>query len=185
MPFRNLRQTVVVHSCMDTEQLLDQRRAKDEFFRTSHQSPLSHEEQHDFDGLEYFEPNPDLVFTLEIEPEDGSTVDFPTSDDRVKTYRKAGRVSFEVDGQPAQLTLYDTGHPGYFIPFRDKTSGDTTYGAGRYLDIDSNDDGTVTIDFNLAYNPSCVYSDEYSCPLPPVENWLQVPIVAGEKMYER
>ncbi len=170
---------------MDTEQLLEQRRAKDDFFRTSHHSPLAHDDRHGFEGLDYFAPDPDLVFNLEVEPGDGSEVQFPTSDDRVKTYRKAGRVSFEVDGDTAELTLYDTGHPGYFIPFRDKTSGDSTYGAGRYLDIDPNDDGTVTIDFNLAYNPSCVYSDDYSCPLPPIENWLQVPIEAGEKMYER
>jgi uncharacterized protein (DUF1684 family) len=81
------------------------------------------------------------------------------------------------------LTLYSTGHPGYFIPFRDQTSGDTTYGAGRYLDVEPNGDGTVTVDFNYAYNPSCVYSDGYSCPLPPIENWLKVPIEAGEMMF--
>lgn len=170
---------------MDTAELLEQRRAKDEFFSTSHHSPLSHEDRHQFEGLSYFEPNPDLVFTSVMEPGDGSAVEFPTSDDRVKTYRKAGHVRLEVDGEPVQLTLYDTGHPGYFVPFRDKTSGDSTYGAGRYLDIEANDDGTVTIDFNQAYNPSCVYSDGYSCPIPPIENWLQVPIEAGEKMYER
>jgi uncharacterized protein (DUF1684 family) len=174
----------MVLSPMDTAELLEQRKAKDDFFLTSHHSPLSHEDQHAFVGLDYFEPNPELVFKLEMEPGDGSTVDFPTSDDRVKTYRKAGRVHFEVGGQSAQLTLYDTGHPGYYIPFRDKTSGDSTYGAGRYLDVEANDDGSVTIDFNRAYNPSCVYSDGFSCPIPPIENWLQVPIEAGEKMYE-
>jgi hypothetical protein len=168
---------------MDVSQLLDHRRAKDEFFKTSHDSPLTHADRHDFEGLAYFEPNHDLAFTLAVEPGDGAEIGFPTSDNRVKTYRTAGKVSFEVDGQAAELSLYDTGHPGYFIPFRDKTSGDTTYGAGRYLDIDPNDDGTVTIDFNLAYNPSCVYSDGYSCPIPPIQNWLQVPIEAGEKMY--
>jgi len=168
---------------MDVSQLLDHRKAKDEFFRTSHDSPLTHADQHEFEGLSYFEPNHHLVFTLAVESGDGSAIDFQTSDDRVKTYRNAGKVSFEVDGEPAELTLYQTGHPGYFIPFRDKTSGETTYGAGRYLDIDPNLDGTVTIDFNLAYNPSCVYSDGYSCPIPPIQNWLQVPIEAGEKMY--
>jgi hypothetical protein len=169
---------------MDTQQLLDQRRAKDEFFRTSHDSPLTHADRHDFEGLNYYEPNAELAFTLAVEPEDGSEVSFQTSDNRVKTYRKAGKVRFEVEGEPAELTLYATGHPGYFIPFRDTTSGDTTYGAGRYLDIDANDDGTVTIDFNLAYNPSCVYDEGYSCPIPPIENWLQVPIKAGEKNFE-
>jgi uncharacterized protein len=169
---------------MNTDQLLDFRRNKDEFFRSSHDSPLTYADRHEFEGLNYYKPNPDLVFTMPVEPGDGSEISFETSDSRVKTYRRAGKVSFEVNGEPAQLTLYDTGHPGYFIPFRDKTSGDTTYGAGRYLDIDPNEDGTVTIDFNLAYNPSCVYSEGYSCPIPPIENWLQVPIEAGEQNFK-
>ena len=80
------------------------------------------------------------------------------------------------------MTLYTTeGSHGFFLPFRDATSGSETYGAGRYLDIDPDEDGTVTIDFNMAYNPFCVYSEAYSCPLPPTENWLDVPITAGEK----
>lgn len=170
---------------MDTTRLLEFRAAKDEFFRTSHDSPLGDADRQDFAGLSYFDPKPDLVFTLPVEPGDGSEISFPTSDDRVKVYRKAGTVHFEVNGEPQELTLYATGHPGFFLPFRDGTSGDTTYGAGRYLDIEPNDDGTVTIDFNLAYNPSCVYSDGYSCPIPPAENWLRAPIEAGERMFDR
>lgn len=181
----NLTSPGAVATSMDTAQLLDYRHNKDEFFRTSHDSPLAHADRHGFEGLDYYEPNPDLVFTLPVDPGDGSEISFETSDNRVKTYRRAGKVRFEVGGEPAELTLYDSGHPGYFIPFRDKTSGKATYGAGRYLDIESDDDGTVTIDFNMAYNPSCVYSDGYSCPIPPIENWLQVPIEAGEKMFEQ
>lgn len=169
---------------MDISSLLEFREAKDEFFRTSLDSPLDHVDRHQFDGLSYFEPTPDLVFTVPVEPGDGTEISFETSDDRVKVYRRAGKARFDVGGVSQELTLYSTGHPGYFIPFRDRTSGNSTYGAGRYLDIEENADGTVTIDFNLAYNPSCVYSDAYSCPLPPVENWLQVPIEAGEKMYQ-
>lgn len=170
---------------MDTAALLEQRRAKDEFFRTDHHSPIPHAEQHDFAGLDYFEPDPGLVFTLPLQPGDGSEVTVQTSDNQQRVYRRAGKVAFAVDGEPVELTLYSTGHEGYFVPFRDKTSGNATYGAGRYLDVDPNDDGTVTIDFNLAYNPTCVYDEAYSCPLPPIENWLQVPIEAGEKMYHR
>ena len=94
---------------------------------------------------------------------------------------RAGIVRFNVAGEEVSLVLYDTGHPGYFVPFRDKTSGTDTYGAGRYLDIDPNSDGTVTLDFNMAYNPLCAYNDAYSCPLPPVENWLTVAVEAGER----
>jgi uncharacterized protein (DUF1684 family) len=168
---------------MDSIKLEEFRAAKDDYFLNGHDSPLTHEDRHSFEGLAYYPPKADLIFDLAIEPGDGSEVRFPTSDDRIKVYKKAGYVSFEVGGERARLTLYSTGHPGYFVPFRDKTSGDTTYGAGRYLDVESNEDGSVTIDFNYAYNPSCVYSDGYSCPIPPMENWLQVPIEAGEKMY--
>ena len=83
------------------------------------------------------------------------------------------------------LALYATpGHEGYFLPFRDATSGRETYGAGRYLDLAPPHDGKVTVDFNLAYNPYCAYSDSFSCALPPVENWLQVPIRAGEMAFD-
>jgi uncharacterized protein (DUF1684 family) len=74
-----------------------------------------------------------------------------------------------------------------FVPFRDKTSGDETHGAGRYLDLEPERhltaDGTWILDFNEAYNPWCAYSDAYACPLVPPENWLPVPVWAGEKEY--
>jgi uncharacterized protein (DUF1684 family) len=54
-----------------------------------------------------------------------------------------------------------------FLPFLDATSGSETYGAGRYLDLEPDEDGTYAIDFNLAYHPSCVYSPRFSCPLTP------------------
>lgn len=168
---------------MQAQQLLEQRRAKDEFFRTSHHSPLPHEDRHDFEGLDYYEPNPDLVFTIPIDQGDGSEITIQTTDGEERVYRRAGKVTFEVDGEPATLTLYSTGHEGFFVPFRDRTSGEATYGAGRYLDVEPNDDGSITIDFNLAYNPSCVYDECFSCPIPPIENWLQVAIEAGEKTY--
>lgn len=168
---------------MSTEELLEFRRQKDEFFRTGHHTPLGPGDHSDFTGLDYFAPNPDLVFTVPIEPGDGRVVRVQTSDDAEKVYTNAGKVKVEIDGNDVELTLYDTGHTGFFLPFRDATSGETTYGAGRYLDLDPNEDGTVTIDFNYAYNPSCVYSDGWSCPIPPVENWLKVAIQAGEKNY--
>jgi uncharacterized protein (DUF1684 family) len=170
---------------MDFAELLEFRREKDQFFASSHQSPLDHGDQRNFAGLGYFDPNSDLVFRLAIEPGDGSEIRVQTSDGQERVYRRSGKVNFEVEGEAVTLTLYSTENPGFFIPFRDSTSGKDTYGAGRYLDIDPTDDGMVTIDFNLAYNPYCVYNDGYSCPLPPPENWLQIPIEAGELDYTR
>ncbi|MFQ5967479.1 MAG: DUF1684 domain-containing protein [Acidimicrobiia bacterium] len=166
------------------DQLTEFRKHKDEFFRESHHSPIPHEARHTFAGLNYYAPNPDLVFKLNVEEADGSELSIGTTDGATRTYRRVGKVSFEVNGEQATLTLFDTGHPGWFLPFRDSTSGKETYGAGRYLDLEPNPDGTVTIDFNYAYNPSCVYDEAYSCPLPPPENWLQVPIEAGEQNFD-
>lgn len=169
---------------MDTQQLRSFRKRKDEFFGTSHHSPIPPGERAQWQGLRYFEPNEGLVFTLPIDPADGSELRVQTSDGQVRTYRRAGTVAFEVDGEPATLTLLaGGGSDSLFVPFRDATSGKETYGAGRYLDVHPNPDGTVTIDFNYAYNPYCAYDDAYSCPLPPPENWLPVPIRAGERSY--
>jgi uncharacterized protein (DUF1684 family) len=74
-----------------------------------------------------------------------------------------------------------------FIPFKNATSGKEIYGAGRYLDLelerDRTPDGKWILDFNQAYNLWCVYSKAYTCPFVPVENWLEVAILAGEKNY--
>lgn len=174
---------MVAHD-MDTAALLRHRATKDEFFATSPRSPLPPGHGAGFDGLDYYDPDPDLVFTVPIEPGDGTEVRVQTSDGGERLYRRFGRVSFEVEGEPTSLTLYTTDHPGLFVPFRDATSGAETYGAGRYLDVAPNDDGTVTIDFNYAYNPFCAYDDAYSCPLPPGDNWLKVPIRAGERTFD-
>lgn len=178
---RNLSCHLPVVICVDIDGLLEHRRAKDEFFAKSEHAPLTPSEQAVFTGLIYFDPDPGLVFTLNPQPADNSEITVQTSDGQERVYRRVSTVAFDVAGQPVSLALYSTGHPGLFIPFRDATSGKMSYGAGRYLDIDLNADGTVTVDFNLAYNPYCAYSDSYSCPIPPVENWLPIPIEAGER----
>lgn len=169
---------------MNTEELLEFRKQKDEFFE-SFESPLEYDDRRRFEGLLYFDPDPGLCFTVALEPGDNAEIEIQTTDGQKRVYRRAGTVSLEVEGEIVHLVVYDTGHPGYFIPFRDATSGKETYGGGRYLDIDPNPDGTLTVDFNLAYNPYCVYSDSYSCPLPPADNWLDVAIEAGERDFER
>jgi uncharacterized protein (DUF1684 family) len=161
------------------------RAAKDEFFAHSHQSPIPHHRQRGFSGLTYFDEAPELVFDLPLDRSTaGGEITIQTSDGQQRRYVDAGTVAFEVNGESVRLTLYSTpghGH-GFFLPFRDATSGKETYGAGRYLDLDrEGDDGTIRIDFNLAYNPFCAYDDVYSCPLPPVSNWLPVPIEAGHR----
>src|SRR5690606_19820929 len=86
------------------------------------------------------------------------------------------------DGVAVGLTLYRDPEGGdLFLPFQDETSGNETYGAGRYLDVTALEDGRVLLDFNYAYHPFCAYNPSYSCPMPPVENRLPAPIRAGER----
>ncbi len=94
-------------------------------------------------------------------------------------------MRFEVGGEPTQVTLFASeGSRELFLPFRDATSGTQTYGAGRYLEVEpASLDGTVEVDFNYAYNPYCAYNPQWSCPIPPGENWLAVPIGAGEQSF--
>ncbi len=158
------------------------RAQKNEFLRHSPQSPLPDSHRKDFSGLDYFDEAPGLRFAIEPEPADGAEITIHTSDGRERIYTREATAAIEVEGQPVRVTIYGTPH-GHFLPFRDTTSGTETYGAGRFLDIDGPLEGRITIDFNLAYNPYCAYNDGYSCPLPPAENWLQVPIRAGERAY--
>ena len=72
-----------------------------------------------------------------------------------------------------------------FIPFNDLTNGNETYDAGRYMDLETTDENTIVIDFNKAYNPYCAYNDEFSCPIPPRENDLDVEIIAGVLAYKK
>jgi len=160
------------------------RAQKDELFEFDPHSPLTPEQRQTFRGLNYFAVNEDLRFKLRIEEfEDQKMVQMQTSTGDVNTYVRFGQVHFQVEGEPATLTVYASDH-GFFVPFVDATAGPETYGAGRYLDPELDKDGKLVVDFNLAYNPYCAYNDLYSCPIPPAENRISVAIKAGEKNYK-
>jgi uncharacterized protein (DUF1684 family) len=100
----------------------------------------------------------------------------------VQRYHRYGRFTFEVDGQPAELTIF-AGEHGYFLPFVDALANQETYGAGRYLEPEPLGGNRFRVDFNLAYNPYCAYNPNWSCPLTPFENRVKVEVRAGEKMF--
>ncbi len=160
------------------------RAEKDKVFARDPHSPLTPEQRRTFKGLAYFDENPQLVVHASIDRDvDPEEVRMGTSSGEEQVYHRYGLLRFRVDDQPAQLMLYSSDDSDeLFIPFRDATSGHETYGAGRYLEVDAHGDH-VTIDFNYAYNPNCAYDSSWSCPLPPSENWLKVPIRAGEKTF--
>ena len=162
---------------------------KDEFFKTQPGSPIPEAEREAFAGLPYYPVDEALRFDDRVlEPYTGdepSHFQIPTSDGKLRPAHRAGILRFELGGEPRQLTAYTfDGGDGLslFVPFLDATSGTETYGAGRYLDLDPEEDGTYSLDFNLAYHPSCVYDPKYSCPLTPPENRLPERIEAGERL---
>ena len=162
------------------------RQAKDQFFAQDHHAPLTHEQQENFDGLKYYDESDDLRYIVEPDVIEGrDIIEMQTSTGDVTSYRRWGTISFDVEESQAVLTLYRDDHGGeFFLPFVDATSGKETYGAGRYLDVQQTHDGRIVVDFNYAYNPYCAYNENWSCPLTPFENRIQVPIRAGEKNFK-
>ena len=173
------------------------RSGRDELFRTHPQSPIEPEERASFHGLQYFPYDPGSRVHARLEAGDGADLLIDTGgEDGAIRYRRAGRLAFELGGESCLLTVLSLVQyaGGLFVPFRDATSGHETYGGGRYLfDTAKDTDGLVleitpgslevVIDFNYAYNASCAYSPRWACPLAPPENFLKVPVRAGELVY--
>jgi uncharacterized protein (DUF1684 family) len=164
---------------------------KDAFFRTGKGSPIPEAEREAFGGLPYYPVDERWVIDdLALDPYAGDEpvrFEIPTTDGRLRPAERAGVFRFPLGGAEQSLTAYrlagGTGD-GLFVPYLDATSGTETYGAGRYLDLEAQDDGTYSLDFNLAYHPSCVYDPRFSCPLTPAENRLGVRVDAGERLAE-
>jgi uncharacterized protein (DUF1684 family) len=167
--------------------LLRSREEKDEYYRDDHDSPIPHSERGAFEGLKYFDPDPALRFETRLHRYPGiDSVIMTTSKGTRQLFNKVGYFDVIIDGQAVRIQAYQSAEredTHLFIPFRDATSGKETYGAARYIDLDVEHNDEYALDFNQAYNPYCAYSDDYVCPFPPHENWLTVPIRAGEKKY--
>jgi len=167
------------------------RRMKDEFFGSGHpQSPIPPKDLPRFKGLAYYPPNPAYRFELKLhEHKEKKKLKILDTKGIIREFIRWGEFRFKINGKDCKLQAYksDPAEETLFIPFRDTTNGKETYGAGRYLDLDPErhrtPDGKWILDFNEAYNPWCAYNDMYACPFVPPENWLKVPIPAGEKNY--
>ena len=172
------------------DSIRQQREAKRDQFKNSPRSPLPDDQRGAaFLGLAYYEPDPAYRFVLPLEEhETKESVTVETTADGEQTYLRWSAFSFELDGETYTLQAYrpDREADRLWVPFRDATSGETTYGAGRYLDLEPDthrvDDGWI-LDFNAAYNPTCAYNHAYECPMIPPENWLDVRIEAGEQAF--
>lgn len=167
-------------------------------FLDPERSPMQPAEIAAFPGLDYYAVDPAYRVRARFERAGGDEpVKMNTSGGDIRDYRRFGTLHFELGGAPVTLAAYqsvipheDPAYADYLaVPFKDATSGETTYAAGRYLDLRIPDIGgaegdEVVLDFNKAYAPYCAYSADYSCILPPRENHLDVAVEAGVKEYE-
>jgi hypothetical protein len=180
------------------------REARDVLFREHPQSPLTSDARARFGGLSYFDYDPDYRLTASLEPAAptdephstdapaGGLLQLPSSGVEQFSFRRIGSVRLSGPLAGAALPVFWMGGyaGGIFIPFRDATSGSATYGAGRYLldtvkGADQGGDwraGSLTLDFNLCYQPSCAYDPRWACPLAPRDSWLTLPVIAGERL---
>jgi uncharacterized protein len=156
---------------------------------THPQSPLSDSARESFRPLRYFDYDPAWRVLGDVEPTEPHTYDIAASNDGAYSFTRFAVARFTGFGGEITLECYwlEGYGGGLFVPFRDATSGTSTYGAGRYL-LDSvkgadlgTDGGRLVLDFNFAYNPSCAYDPRWVCPLAPPPNWLPIPVEAGER----
>ena len=179
----------------DADTLAWFRAKKDVLFRDHPETPLTPERRADFVSLEYWPYDRDARVVARFAPELAADADvrvgIETSTGDEMAFSQIGWLEFSYAGQACRLGAYWIhGYAGgLFVPFRDGTSGRETYGGGRYLldtikSADLGSDaaaGTVDLDFNYAYHPSCFYDPKWTCPLAPPDNWLSIPIRAGER----
>jgi uncharacterized protein len=103
---------------------------------------------------------------------------------QISKEKSPGAVVFERDGKTYRIDAVDEGEDRLFLIIADQTSGEETYGGGRFIYVNKPDStGTILLDFNKAYNPPCVFTKYATCPLPPLQNYLKLRIEAGEKVY--
>lgn len=176
-------------------------KVKIETYRTEHKAGLAGYEnaplnEEDIDRLEFFDISPKYKFdAVYIPAPQEAFVVMPTYSGQQKEYKVYGTVKFVYKGEEHELTVFQStkhrNHPIYkdylFLPFKDLSNGDGSYGGGRYMDIklDEIKGNTLELDFNKAYNPWCAYSDNFHCPIPPRKNHLAIAIKAGEKDFVR
>ncbi len=150
---------------------------------------LNSEEIEHLGDVTYFDHDENYVITGLFTKSKGKKFKMPTSTERTPIYRRYGYLDFVYNDDTLRLEVYQNvelakqeKYKNYlFIPFKDATSAKTTYGGGRYMDLEIPENTQLIIDFNTAYNPYCAYSYRYSCPVPPKVNHLTIEINAGEK----
>lgn len=166
-------------------------------YKDATKSPLKKKDLKKFKGLDFFPVDSSFIVTAKLtKTENAPTFKMATTTDRKPLYKEYGILNFTLKGKDLKLTIYqsqddlrDEKYKDYlFLPFTDDTSGEESYGGGRYMDVmisDEKPDGTIVLNFNNTYNPYCAYNDRYSCPLTPRKNHLDIEVKAGIKVFKK
>ena len=172
--------------------LTEYQRQVNNYFKDASVSPLKPKDLKNFQGLDFFEFDSKYIVKAKIkETKESLPFKMKTTTDIPADVRKYADLFFQITDKEFELSVYENleyeGVEGYenylFLPFLDNTNGNETYGGGRYLDLFLNGTDSIIIDFNKAYNPKCVYDDNFSCPIVPRKNFLNTRIEAGVKNY--
>ncbi len=174
------------------QEMEEYRNEQNQHFADTVSSPLTKEGLAHFEGLEFFTVDEkykvEAKFVLNPDPQ---IFEMQTTTDRKPLYVKYGEAHFSLDGQEVVLEIYQSDKAKQikefkehlFLPYKDLTNGNESYGGGKFLDLKIPEGETIIIDFNKAYNPYCAYNHRYSCPIPPDVNHLNIAIPAGVKGY--
>ncbi len=171
------------------EKIGDERERQFKFIRFNIDSPLTEEQKRSFKDLTFYPIDPAFKVKARMVPRQNKKVrEVPLTDGSTERYIEHSFAEFELGGKTNRLLLLQAMNEpdkrNFFLAFADDTSGGETYGGGRYINARQDGKNSITLDFNLAYNPYCAYNPDYACPLPPKENLLEIPITAGEKNYK-
>lgn len=163
-------------------------------FSSKADSPLTDEDLETFEELDFFPIDTSYRVTAKLKfHEDSKPFKMATTTDRLPIYKLFATASFTIDGKECQLEIYQNQKlilsPEYedylFLPFTDNSNGGSSYGGGRFIDVNIPENDELVIDFNKAYNPYCAYNHKYSCPIPPKVNHLDVEVKAGVMAYNK
>jgi uncharacterized protein (DUF1684 family) len=153
---------------------------------------LAPEDFKNFKGLEFYPIDSNYIVRAKfVRTPNQEPFKMLTTTSRLPVYEKYAEVYFVIDSQNLKLNVYQSHdlmkkeeYKNYlFMPFTDLTSGEESYGGGRYLELSIPEGDEIIIDFNQCYNPYCAYNSKYSCPIPPRENRLNIEIRAGVKAF--
>jgi len=172
------------------EKIEKERDRQYKFIKFNIDSPLTEEQKKDFKELDFYGIDPSYKVRAKMVPlEEKKMIELPMTDGSMEKYLKHSFAEFDLNGKQQKLLLLQSmkemDKRNFFLAFADETSGAETYGGGRYINLHQDGKNSITIDFNMAYNPYCAYNPDFACPLPPKENIMEIPILVGEKDYKK